>query len=505
MEEKQLRIYFTSDIHAFFYPTDYHSRGEKDIGLFKCANRFIKDGNTLIIDGGDILQGSPLGTFCHDSVEDPGKIAEIMNRCGYDYVTLGNHDFNYGTEYLEKYLNALNARCVCQNAECAEKLSKYPACIHRLKNGLKVGIVGIVTDYVNVWERPEHLAGLKITDPLESAGRALDEIRDKCDITVGIYHGGFERDLETGKLLSQSTENIAYRICEELDFDILLTGHQHMSVTGRKINNTYTVQPSDSGREFVYLEAKLKDGRKEITSENFPAGGKCSPELLESFQELNQGAEKWLDIEVGRLSRALMPEDHLKMAYSGCGLAKFFNMVQLWCSGADISAASLANEAAGLPEIVRRRDVLTAYPYPNTLSVLKISGRDLRQVIERSAQYFDLDEKAQPRISEAFLKPKVEHYNYDYYEGIDYSLDISKPVGSRLQSLKYKGRELSDEETLNICVNNYRACGAGGYPEYLKCELIKEINFEMSELILEYFKAHPAVTVEKQDNMHIYY
>ncbi len=505
MDEKNLRIYFTSDIHAFFYPTDYHSEGERNIGLFKCANRFQKDGNTLIIDGGDILQGSPLGTFCHDSIGDSAKIAGIMNCCGYDYVTLGNHDFNYGTAYLEEYLGALNAECVCQNAEKSEGGSKYPARIHVLENGLRVGLVGIVTDHVNVWERPEHLKGLKITDPVSAAKKALEEIKDKCDITVCIYHGGFERDLNTGKLLSTSTENAAYRICEELDFDILLTGHQHMSVKGRKLYNTFIVQPTDSGREFVCVDVKLNGSEKQISSITCPAEGECSEELIHRFGELNEGAEKWLDIEVGHLSRELMPEDHLQMAFKGSGIASFFNMVQLSCSGADISAASLANEVAGLPQTVRRRDVLTAYPYPNTLAVLKISGKNLRRVIERSAEYFALNENGELAISDAFLKPKVEHYNYDYYAGIQYTLDLRRPLGQRVTRLLHKGREVADTDWFNICVNNYRACGAGGYPEYTECELVKEINMEMADLILNYFKENPSVTVEPQSNMNIVY
>ena len=157
MESKKLTIFFTSDLHAYIYPTDYRSREERDIGLFKCASRFTRDGNTLIIDGGDLLQGSPLGAFCHDTLQNAAPFAEMMNCCGYDYVTLGNHDFNYGMPYLESYLNALRARCVCQNIRWDGAGVRFPACIHTLENGLRIGIVGIVTDYVNIWERPEHL------------------------------------------------------------------------------------------------------------------------------------------------------------------------------------------------------------------------------------------------------------------------------------------------------------------------------------------------------------
>ena len=88
MQERKLTIFFTSDLHSYIYPTDYRSQAKKELGLFKCASQFQKDGNTLIIDGGDLLQGSPLGAFCHDTVGSAAQFAQIMNRCGYDYVTL---------------------------------------------------------------------------------------------------------------------------------------------------------------------------------------------------------------------------------------------------------------------------------------------------------------------------------------------------------------------------------------------------------------------------------
>ena len=238
MDEKKLTIYFTSDLHGYIYPTDYRGQGEKELGLFKCASLFRKDGNTLVIDGGDILQGSPLGAFCHDTVGSAARFADMMNRCGYDYITLGNHDFNYGMPYLDSYLDALQACCVCENVRRDGAGVRFPARIHTLENGLRIGIVGIVTDYVNIWEKPEHLAGIAITDPVPAAAAALEKLRGQVDLTVCVYHGGFERDLATGRVLSTTHENVAYRICRELDFDILLTGHQHMSVPGQTVSGT---------------------------------------------------------------------------------------------------------------------------------------------------------------------------------------------------------------------------------------------------------------------------
>ena len=102
--KKQLTIYYTSDVHGYFSPIDYASGNEIPSGLANCISNFEKDGNTLIIDGGDILQGSPFTYYLYNKRKDDGCLpAEIMNIGGYDFVTLGNHDFNYGKEELEKY------------------------------------------------------------------------------------------------------------------------------------------------------------------------------------------------------------------------------------------------------------------------------------------------------------------------------------------------------------------------------------------------------------------
>ena len=489
MQERNLTIYFTSDLHSYIYPTDYRSQEEKDLGLFKCASQFQKDGNTLIIDGGDLLQGSPLGAFCHDTVGSAAQFAQIMNRCGYDYVTLGNHDFNFGTDYLGSYLGNLNARCVCENVSAKNGCAPlYPARVHTLENGLRVGIVGIVTDYVNIWERPEHIASIRISDPIPAAAAALEKLKSISDVTLCIYHGGFERDLATGRVLSATHENVAYRICQELDFDILLTGHQHMSVPGQTLFGTFVVQPSDRGQEFIRVEAVLSGEEKRITSETVPAHGACRREWLEEFSEMEHGAQNWLDEVIGTLPHALTPDTPLRMASEGNALADLFNAVQLWASGAQLSATSLANDVAGLPKTVRRRDLLIAYPYTNTLAVLEITGKVLKAALERSAEYFSRGEDGRLCVSDVFLRPKVEHYNYDYYAGVSYVYDISRPVGERVTSMRVNGQDVREEDTFTICLNSYRASGTGGYDFYVGCPVVREIGTEMADLILDCFK-----------------
>ena len=411
-----------------------------------------------------------------------------MNRCGYDYVTLGNHDFNYGMAYLDSYLDALHARCVCQNVRRADGSTRFPARVHTLENGLRVGIVGIVTDYVNIWERPEHLSGITIEDPLPAAASALALLKGNVDLTVCVYHGGFERDLSSGRTLSATSENAAYRICQELDFDILLTGHQHMSVPGQMVQGTFVVQPSDKGQEFLKVEAAVSDDGAQFSSRTIHAGGPCRPEWLAEFSGMERGAQDWLDEVVGHLPEPMTIDTPLRMAAYGNPLADLFNTVQLLASGAQISVTSLANDPAGLPQTVRRRDILNAYPYTNTLTVMQITGAVLRRAMERSAEYFTKGEDGSLAISDAFLKPKVEHYNYDYYAGVHYVFDCGMPVGHRVTELRVNGVPVADEDVFTACLSSYRASGTGGYDCYSGCPVLREIGTEMSDLLLDFFK-----------------
>ena len=273
-----------------------------------------------------------------------------------------------------------------------------------------------------------------------------------------------------------------------------------MSVPGQTLFGTFVVQPADRGQEFIRVEAELSGEEKRIRSETVPAHGACRGEWTEEFSEMERGAQNWLDQVIGTLPRALTPDTPLRMASEGSALADLFNAVQLWASGAQLSATSLANDAAGLPKTVRRRDLLIAYPYTNTLAVLEITGRVLRSALERSAEYFDLDADGKVCISQHFLKPKVEHYNYDYFAGIDYEIDVSRPAGSRVVKLLYQGKTVQDRDEFSISLNSYRASGAGGYDFYRDCPVVQESSTEMSELMLKYFGSHRNAEVQHRKN-----
>lgn len=502
---KQLKLYFTSDLHGYVYPTDYLDDEKKNIGLLNCMNQYEKDGNTLIIDGGDTIQGSPFMTYLSGKALETHPMATIMNAAGYDYVTFGNHEFNYGYDYLKSYIQALDATCLCANiTDTTDGITIKPYDIKVMENGLKVGIVGIATDYITQWERAENIAAFEITDVFDAVKKYHDLLKDQVDVLLGVYHGGFECDLNTHTPLSTTKENVAYRICKELQFDVLLTGHQHMPIEGQLLHGTYVVQTPHNGTSFIEVRLEIGEDGEIITqnSQLRPATLPAHEAMYETFLSLEQDVQRWLDTPVGHLSEALIPSSHLEMAQSGSTLANFINQIQLDATNADISCTSFANSIKGFETHVTVRDILSTYVYPNTLVVLNVTGDILKQALERCASYFTLDDTG-IRVSDLFLKPKVEHYNYDYFANMEYTFDLRQPLGQRVTSMRVKGHEVKSTDCFTLVMNNYRASGAGGYEFFTQCKVERELLTEMPELIINYFTKHPVVTVDPTTYIHI--
>lgn len=476
----KLKIIHTSDLHGYFFPTDYLDREEKETGYLSLLNNIKKDEHVILTDGGDTLQGSSFDYFVKENLNSD-IIADIMQNV--DYYTLGNHDFNYGYEYLKTYIENMKGKLVCANVK--DKLGKIKIDPYAIKeiDGYKIGFAGIVTDWVNLWEREENIKNFEITDAFEGAKKVLEELKkEKTDLNILIYHGGYEIDLESGEKLSETTENVGGKIAKELDFDIILAGHQHMEITG-KINNTLAMETPANGAKAALVEVDFDT--KEINSSFIEAKLGENP-LIKKYKNIEEKVQDYLDLPIAELSRDYMPEDRIKMALKGSDLADLINKIQLKYTGADISITSFANIISGLNKNLTTRDVLNTYRFPNTTVVLEIDGKSLRDALEQNFSYIEYD--GSYKIAKKFLEPKEEHYNFDYFYGIDYEKDLTKKVGERIGKIFFKGKEIEDNDKFSIVMNNYRATGAGGFDMYKDLKVLKNYDKETTEILLDYFR-----------------
>ena len=509
---KEITIYFTSDVHGHIFPTDYTDDMTKPLGLLAVSKEIKKDENTLLVDGGDILQGSPFVSYAEKNRSKVHPVAEVMNEIGYDYVTIGNHDFNFGQDFLNTYLDNLNATVLCGNIYNKENPMEHefiPYSIHQTGNGLRVGMIGMTTDFINVWENPEHIDDLLITNAFDFAKEISERLRPQVDVLVGVYHAGFEKDIKTGESYSDTTENQAYKIAEKLDFDLLLTGHNHMEISNTSIFGTHIVQTPANAVKYAKIKiciSETENRQIEITSELIQPGvyediqtnelvDFSNESLGKTLNKMQEDVQIWLDRKVGTLDKAMSISNHMEMALNGNEIVNFMNQVQLDLTGADISLAALPNEIRGLSKEVTLRDLVVTYIYPNTEVVLEVTGEILKKALEQAAKYFAWDGDVLIPADE-YIKPKAAHYNYDYFTGFNYTIDIRKTQGERLISLTFQGHEVRDEEVFTLAMNNYRATGAGNYPFYKECKVIKDIQVSATEMMVAYFEKHPVVEID---------
>ncbi len=498
-----MRFIFTSDTHGSLYPINYAQNCPENTGLFCVAAQIRKDENTLVIDGGDSLQGTPLISYYlqHRNEMDFHPIAEGFKEMKLDYYTLGNHDFNFGYDAILDYVSNMEATLISANVvDKRGALGIKKSVIHTMPDGTRLGITGAVTGYVNVWEQKENLTELEVLDPVECLKSELEAIRDKCDMTVCIYHGGFEEDLATGKKLSDTRENEACRIARELDFDLLLTGHQHMPVEGVMISGTYGVQPPDKARKYCEIFADGEKGAWNFKSALVPVEtpGPAYEKIKDShsfMEDLNKKLNVWLDEPIGCLQKEIEPEDKLSAALYGSKVAAIFNQVELEYTGADFSCTSLSNDPLGLKKDITVRDVLGIYQFANTVEVKGVTKAVLKKALERCAEYFAFDpESGVVSISKVFLQPKVEHYNYDFYAGLDYEFDLTRPVGDRVVKMtRLNGEELEDDKQYTLVTSNYRATGTGGYECIGQSPTVRSYSDEMPDLLIDFIRRNSPV------------
>lgn len=509
-------INYTTDLHGYVFPTDYLDSALKEQGLSRLCGGFERGGNALTIDGGDLLQGSPFTTMLHKIAPDSLAMAEAMNRAGYDYVTLGNHDFNYGLAHLQRYLTHLHAKCLCCNVrDIKGALPIAPYRVHTLQNGLRLGLIGAVTHFIRQWEKKETVAQLHIEDPYQAVQRILPEVRKQCDIVVLIYHGGFEKDVDTGKTVSDTDENQGWLLAGLPGIDILLTGHQHQRIAGKTVQGTPVVQAGCNAQGFARVEGAVDEkGALHVHSRLLPPVFPPDTAMLAALQSEEDAVQKALDEPLSELDAAIPDTPPLERALKGSLAANFINQVQRQVSGAPISACAIAAERLVMPRRLSVREVLAAYPYANTLFVLQMKGALLKRYIETTLTYFDVIKKGETppadsplyrtdsgaviAVSEPFLKPKIAHYNYDFFSGIEYTADLARPPMERLMSCRLSGKEIEENEEYTVCLNSYRAGGSGGYGFMKEATVLREIQRDVATLMIEYLNERPNAHVDQK-------
>ena len=498
----KLAIYHTSDLHGYVYPTNYVK--EQQLGILKIGSYILNDQKnydaSLKIDCGDLLQGSALAHYLSKQKLDKNPILEGLEFIGYDAYVIGNHEFNYGLEYLNNSYKHVEDKIINSNIEGLEFNTK-PYKIFNF-NGFRVACIGFTTSFIPYWEHEKNIINLKFLNPVEMYGKYEKELKEKADYIIVCYHGGFEKSLDgtntpTEKL---TKENQGSELLEKYNsINMVLSGHQHRSFI-TMINGVLCSQPLHNGQKFskIILDTETNEVSYELVDVSL-LNDEINEDMEKIFNNVETELKDYLDREIGCFDKDIVIDDIFEARLKGHPFINFLHQVQLESSEADFSALSLFDSAIGFKKNVSIRDILINYPYPNTLMVLKVKGDKLKEAIEKAATYLSIED-GKIKISDSFLIPKVQNYNYDMFAGLEYEIDLSRDFGNRVISMKKDGKDIDLDKYYKVVMNNNRATNTSLYPSYERAEVVKEINVDVSELIINYFLKHHYVKVIQQSN-----
>src|SRR6266496_2340855 len=499
-----ITILSTTDMHGRVFPIDYYTNKYDNVGITKVATLVKEarkaDPDLLLLDSGDTIQGTPLEYF-HNKRNNspPDPMMKAMSSLGYDAMAVGNHEYNCGLKVLEKSRSEASFPWLSANTyNKGAARTHYKPYIVKEVSRIRIGVLGLTTPGIPNWENVPNYDGLEFQETVGEARKWVAVLRntEKVDLVVIAMHMGVEEDLRTGQINPSQVpnENAAIAIARHVPgVDIILMGHTHREVSALVVNGVLLTQAnrwaSHVARVDVYLEQV--GGRWRViarSARTIPVTEKTAldPEIAKLREPYDKETQDWLGRTIGESAEELMARD---CRFRDTAIIDLIQRVQLEAGHADVSMAACFNPEARIPKgKVTVRDIAGLYEYENTLVTLELTGQQLKDALEHSAQYFR--EYEQGKSLAELIDQHIPGYDFDMAAGVTYDIDLTQPFGQRIQNLKFKGHPLSPTQKLRVVTNNYRVNGGGGYTMYKNAPVIYRSSAEVRELIIDWVERH---------------
>ncbi|MEH1169528.1 5'-nucleotidase C-terminal domain-containing protein [Micromonospora sp. CPCC 205539] len=530
-----LTLLGTSDTHGnvnnwdYYRDAEYDDSKHNDIGVAKLATlinqirRERRGKATLVLDAGDTIQGTPLATYYakQEPITATGEkhpMARAMNVIDYDAVTLGNHEFNYGLPLLDLWIRQLGFPALAANAINARtgKPAFLPYVIKKVDLGfaaptLRVGILGLTNPGVAIWDKGNVEGKLRFDDMIATAAKWVPIMRARgADLVLISAHGGDSGTSSYGPELPN--ENPVALIAQQVPgIDAILFGHAHNEVVERFVTNERTgaqvllSEPSKWGQRLTRMDFNLtrEHGRWTITKKAATMLNTNTvvedPKVLAAVRSQHQKTVAYVNQVVATSTVELSAAES---RYKDTPILDFINHVQTEVVGAALAgtayadlpvlsiAAPFSRTAVFPAGDVKIRDVAGLYVYDNTLEAVVLSGAEVRAYLEYSAKFFRTLAPGAPVDPEQISDPAVPDYNYDVFSGVDYDIDVAKPVGQRITRLVLPGTDdpVADNAQFVVAVNNYRRSGGGNFPGIVKTQ-VYNAQQEIRQLLIDWAQA----------------
>ncbi|GLV62165.1 2',3'-cyclic-nucleotide 2'-phosphodiesterase [Bacillus mycoides] len=565
-----LRILETSDIHVNLMNYDYYqTKTDNKVGLVQTAtlvNKAREEAkNSVLFDDGDALQGTPLGDYVANKINDPKNpvdpsyvhpLYRLMNLMKYDVISLGNHEFNYGLDYLNKVISKTQFPVINSNVYKDDKDNNeendqnYFKPYHIIekevedeagqKQKVKIGVMGFVPPQVMNWDKANLEGKVKAKDIVETAKKMVPKMKEEgADVIVALAHSGVDK---SG--YNVGMENASYYLTEVPGVDAVLMGHSHTEVKD-VFNGVPVVMPGVFGSNLGIIDMQLKkvNGKWEVQKDQSKpqlrpiADSKGNP-LVQSDQKLvneikddHQATIDYVNTAVGKTTApinsyfSLVQDDpsvqlvtnaqkwYVEKLFAENGQYSKYKGIPVLSAGAPFKAGG-RNGATYYTDIpagtLAIKNVADLYVYPNTLYAVKVSGAQVKEWLEMSAgQFNQIDSKKteeQPLVNIGYPT-----YNFDVLDGLKYEIDVTQPAKydkdgqvvngntNRIVNMTYEGKPVADNQEFIVATNNYRG-SSQTFPGVSKGEVVYQSQDETRQIIVKYMQETPVINPTADQN-----
>lgn len=510
-KDKKITILATTDVHGNVLGYNYDN-GESfiDSGMNRIYS-YIKqvkseNPNTLVVDNGDIIQGNTLTDEIYSNEkEEKHPVISAMNFMGYDAMVLGNHEFNFGIDLIKSLEKQSDFPFLSANVNYRKNGDEFVK-THTILNcgGVRVGIIGLTTPNVPRWAG-NLVEELSFYDLGETAYRYVNEIRDKVDVILVMAHASMVSEHDK-KNESDAAEKVL-RLCPEID--VLVVGHFHITVKEKR-GKTLIGGATDSGRDVIRFDLTLDsnncviDGKVQVVAmkDYYPSK---ELEYLPVIKKAHETTMDFITEVIGEASEDFQPKDEIKFIPEGklrdTPLMELINKVQLINSGADVTSTSLIRDDSNIKKgIITYGNIFNIYKFTTFLYVVEVTGKELKNYMEWAASAYNQWKPGDISIS---FTMDIPGYQHEFFAGVDYKVDISKPVGHRIVDLIFKGELVKEDQVLKLATSDYCYFANLKGRKLAKKDYIWKSSNTIRDMIVEYIKNQGIISPQVDNNWEI--
>ncbi|WMJ79057.1 5'-nucleotidase C-terminal domain-containing protein [Sedimentibacter sp. MB35-C1] len=446
-----ITIIHTNDIHGRIEEDSYNNV----MGLAKIA-ALIKEAkeanpNTLVLDAGDVLHGMPIV-----NISKGENALNVLEAAGYDYMTIGNHDFNYGKERLFELRDMSGIGMLCANVLDEEGKPVFTPYTIEEMDGVKIGIFGLATPETMYKTSPLNVEGLTFADPVEISKEMVEELKDQTDVIIALAHIGLdESSVITSKAIAQEVDGI----------DVIIDGHSHTLLEeGMIVNNTLIAQSGNYDKNLGYVDISVQDGEviektARLVSAEAAANTEADPELAAIIEEINSKNKETFDQVVAKTDVYLDGiREHVRAQETNLGNLSA-DAVRAE-SGADVAFVNGGGIRVDIqPGDITLGRIAELFPFGNIVQIKKITGEDLLAMLEHSVSGY-------PSPQGAFL----------HVSGLTFEFDPEQPAGLRVIDVKIGDSPLDLTAEYTVAINDFISVGGDGYEMLSKYDVEAEFG-----------------------------